>query len=329
MGLNVCVILGQSLNISSQKIFDSQTIGHNYEFDTQYAKCITDTTLANDLPYLYSTADLSIANYDIEQTVIGLYRLNELYELKSTEGNLLPVPNSDNIYINPGLADTYGVHIGDVLTIKTYGIDYDFTVAGIATNARSASIFVNASQLSEMMVVPNGSYNGIWSMKKLSNGGTTIDKALRIDNLKKNAVSSNTSAVINQIIGVVVGCILLFLALYANFQDNLQDMLILNLMGYKSKEIRKMLIDVYRPIVWSAFLLTIFPSILTAKAIQKSLSIATNDYMPFGTSIIVVLLLFILLNIIYWLVQSIFSQGIKRTIRKVGEGSLLSRLTPA
>jgi len=39
--------------------------------------------------------------------------------------------------------------------------------------------------------------------------------------------------------------------------------------------------------------LSIAPGILRASSIQKSLSILTNDYMPFGTNIIVVL------NIIY------------------------------
>jgi len=141
-------------------------------------------------------------------------------------------------------------------------------------------------------------------------------KAERIDILNRNAVSNNISAVINQSIGGLIGVVLIFLALYISFQDNTRDMLILHLMGYKTKSIRKLLIDVYIPIVWTAFLLTIVPSIYLAKSIQESLSILINDYMPFGTNVIVIFTVLVLLNVIYWLVQSLFVFGIKQTIVK-------------
>lgn len=316
MVFNVCVILGQSLNISSQKVFNSQTLGHHYEFDTRYPEYMTKAPPGNALPYLFNTAALSTGNYEIEQMIVGLYILNDLYALQNAKGAVLPVPDFGEIYINPGLADTYGVDVGDTLKINVSGKDYSYIVAEIALNAKSASIFVNAGQLSEMMGIPDGSYNGIWSMEKMPSGGIMTDKADRIENLEKNAVSNNTSAIINQITGGVVGCILLFLAVYVNFQDNLRDILILNLIGYKSKAIRKLLIDVYKPIVWAAFMLTIVPSIFTAKSIQKSLSIATHDYMPFGTNIVVILLIFVLLNIIYGLVQGIFLISIKQSTKK-------------
>jgi len=316
MAFSVCVILGKSLNISSQKVFNYQTIGHNYEFDTHYPQYSTETAQDNELTYLDSPAELAVGGHDIGQTIVGWYNLNELYELQNAGGNMLPVPSAGNIYINPGLADTYGVNVGDILTVNISDESYNFTVAEIAVNAKSASIYVSAIELSEIMGIPAGSYNGIWSMVQAPNGGNTIEKAQRIDDLERNAVSNNTSAIINQVIGGIVGCILMFLALYVNFQDNARDMLILHLMGYRPKAIHKMLIDVYRPIVCASFILTIAPSIVMARSIQRSLSITTNDYMPFGTNIVVILLLFVLLNIIYWLVQTVFSVGIKRAIKK-------------
>jgi len=183
----------------------------------------------------------------------------------------------------------------------------------IAANAKSASIYIDANELTEILEVQAGTYNGILSMAEMADGAA-ITKAQRIDNLNRSAVSNSISAIINQVTGGIVGAILIFLALYVNFQDNTRDMLILYIMGYQIKNIRNLLIDVYRPIVWMAFLLTIGPSILLAGSIQKSLSISTNDYMPFRTNIIVVLMIFVLLNIIYWLVQVMFGLGIRRTI---------------
>ena len=88
------------------------------------------------------------------------------------------------------------------------------------------------------------------------------------------------------------------------------------MMGYRKKDIRKMLVDIYRPIVWAAFAVTLAPGILLARSIQHSLSISTDDYMPFGTDILVIAISFALLNLIYWAVQAIFAAGIRRTLKR-------------
>ena len=54
----------------------------------------------------------------------------------------------------------------------------------------------------------------------------------------------------------------------------------------------------------------------SARTIQHSLSVSTNDYMPFGTNIAVILTAFCLIHIIYWGVQITFSLGIRRVTGK-------------
>ena len=315
MSFSVCMILGRSLNISSQNVFDSQTVGHNYAFDTTYSEYQINPTPENAVLYLDSPTMLNVGSYDIEQTIIGLYSLNSVYELQNINGDILSLPEKGTVYINPGLSEIYGVNVGDTLITDIAGEQHTFIVVEIADNAKSASVYINANELTEILELQAGAYNGVLSMEEMADG-VAITKAQRIDNLNRNAVSNNISAIINQVTGGIVGAILIFLALYVNFQDNTRDMLILHMMGYRIKNIRNLLVDVYKPIVWMAFLLTIAPSILLAGSIQKSLSISTNDYMPFGTNIIVVLIIFALLNIIYWLVQIMFGLGIRRTIAR-------------
>ena len=131
---------------------------------------------------------------------------------------------------------------------------------------------------------------------------------------ERNSVSNHTSAVINQVIGCIAGCILLFIALLLNFQDSTRDVLILNLMGYKPPAIRKMLINLYQPIICFFFVITLYPCILIVKGILKSLSLQIGDYIPFQTNLFVLIGIFILLNVIYLCVQFTFSLGIKRVI---------------
>ncbi|MBB5195961.1 FtsX-like permease family protein [Anaerocolumna cellulosilytica] len=315
MSFTVCIILGRSLNSSSQKIFETQTMGHNYEYDTTYSEYQTTSVSENMISYLENTSRVFIGSHEIEQTMTGFYTLNSLYELQDTKENILSAPKAGTVYINPSLYEVYGLNIGDRLVTDIAGISLAFTVANIATNAKSANIYVNVNELSKILNVPIGAYNGILSTEKI-NGDVTITKEQRIDILNRLAVSNKISAVINQSIGGVVGAILIFIALYVNFQDNTHDILILYMMGYQTRRIRQMLIDVYMPIVWTAFFLTLAPGIGLARLIQKSLSISTNDYMPFGTSIFVVVLVFLGLNIIYLLIQVLFELAIKRIITK-------------
>ena len=317
MSFSVCMIMGYSLNMSSQTVLKSQTTGHNYEYDTKFSEYQTKPVLESVMAYLENPAELIIGRYHIEkQTIVGLYNIDDLYKLQDMAGGILTMMKPGTVYINPGLSDTYGVNVDDTLVVDIGGGKYSFIVSGVAYNAKSTCVYINAKELSEILSVTDGSYNGVLSMEKIIGGETTITKPERIEELDRNAVSSSISAVINQSIGGIVGTVLIFLALYVNFQDNTRDMLILHMMGYRVRNIRKMLIDVYLPIVWAAFIVTLAPSVLLASSIQKSFSVATNEYMPFGTSVIVILIIFIFLNLIYYLVQSLFGLGIKRTIHK-------------
>ncbi len=76
----------------------------------------------------------------------------------------------------------------------------------------------------------------------------------------------------------------------------------MRIMGHSSGEIRKMFMDVYRPFVWISFAITLLPSLLLVKNIMAGLSVATGDYMPFATSIVAILLVFVIVTVIFQLV---------------------------
>lgn len=315
MSFSVCIILGQSLNISSAKVFDTQTMGHNYEYDIRYSEYQTGASPNNTLVYLDSPVTVTIGNYELERTITGFYGTNELYELMNQNNEVLSMLKPDTAYINPEFSEIFGVEIGDTLTVDIAGTQQEFWVEDIAINASSKSFYVSGQQLSEILGIPTGAYNGVFSTDEIQGDNITTREG-RVEELKRNAVSNQVSGVINQSVGVLVGAILIFLALYINFQDNTHDILILNMIGHRIKDIRKMLVNVYLPVLWAAFLVTLVPGVLLVKSIQKSLSISTNDYMPFGINVFVVLTAFFLISLIYWVVQMTFHLGVKRVISK-------------
>ena len=315
MAFNVCMFLGQSLNISSAKIFHMQTAGHNYEYQIQYQEYKTTDIFSDAMMYIDSTSIITINNYELERTVSGLYDINALYELKNKNNELLITPNAGYVYINPELSEIYGVKIGDILVVTFADNQYEFIVGEIAANAQTNHIYMNGEQLTEILDIPAGSYNGVFRADKLG-GGTVTSKEQRMEELNRNSVSNKISAVINQITGILVGIILVFLALHISFQDNIHDILILSMLGHHAKYIRKLLIDVYLPVLWFLFVITLAPSITLARAIQNSLSVSTNDYMPFGINPLVIIMAFGLMNLIYYGVQAAFSLRIKRIVEK-------------
>lgn len=315
MSFNVCMILGQSLNISSAKIFHAQTTGHNYEYQIQYQEYKTADIFNDVMTYIDSTSTITINNYEIERTVSGLYDINELYELKNRNNELLTTPNAGYVYINPELSEIYGVKIGDSLAVTIADKPYQFIVGEIAVNAQTNHIYMNGEQLTEILGITAGSYNGVFSAEKLG-GGTAASKEQRMEELNRNAVSNKTSAVINQVTGILVGIILIFIALHISLQDNTHDILILSMLGHHTKYIRKLLIDVYLPLLWVVFVITLAPSMILARAIQNALSVSTNDYMPFGINPPAIIIAFGLMNLIYYGVQAAFSLRIKKIIKK-------------
>lgn len=305
-----CVILGQSLNLSSQKIMRSQMQGHKYQYDSRMDHVMNGLLPEGNVPYLYKECEVLLhdGQEKLPQTVIGLYEDSKLYIPENNEKERKGMPPAETVYINPGLADLYGISIGSELIVSVNGREKSFQVADIIQNAKAASIYCNAKELAVLSGCKNGSYNGLWSMEKPAVDGDIESREQRIQRLERDAVSNRLSAVINQLTGIVIGIILLFLALFLNFQDNQRDMDILKMIGYQNREIRKLFVDIYWPIVMVFFLLGAAPGIKLAQTIQRGLSLAIQDYMPFGTNLKIFFFMFLIMNVIYACVWSIFAK---------------------
>ncbi len=325
MGFSTCVIIGRSLNVSSQTVFESQTRGHEYGYDVFSVdmRAFENADMAvSGVRYLSpGSGKLIFGDTWLDQTIFGLYEQNELFALLDMEGNAVAPPEPGEMVIGPGLADTYGLSAGDSVNFISKdmnGGSLELSIAAVAFNAKSNSVYVNPDELAASLGLSPGAYNGIYCDVLPEDTAHTriVTRGQRIEQLNRDAVSNNISGVINQSIGVLMGCILLFLGLYMNFQDNTRDMLILHMMGYRVKDIRKMLIDVYRPLVWFCFIITLPASIWLVRTIQRNLSIATGDYMPFNASIVLIITAFAALTLLYQLVQWTFGAAIKRVIRK-------------
>lgn len=320
MSFSVMLILGFALNLSSQKIFDSQMKGHHYLYDTHFREPVPfpgteGEETPESLPYLTADGMIEKDGEKVSQTVVGIEDGKALFELVDLEEKPLTIPGENEVVIGTALNELYGLQAGDRIVLSLGNEDYDAVISGIAYNAALNSVYISKQELAQRLALHSDYCSGIWSMKDLHLGGEVTTKEQRIDKLERDAVSNKSSAVINEVLGCVVGCILLFLALYMNFQDSIRDILILHLLGYKVKEIRKMLINIYGPMMRLFFFLTLIPAIVLVRSILRTLSLQIGDYIPFQTNGFILAGIFVLLNLVYMLVQGSFHGGVKRIIR--------------
>lgn len=321
MGFSVMLIMGNSLHLTSAKVLEAQTKGHYYGYETQNPDYQLNGRKEGKNPLvLYALSETGQVidekgNVVAEQKITSMENKKKVFNLLDSEGNSIGVPQGKRAFITPALQELYGIEIGDDIILDVNGSKETVKVSNIAVNGLSEHVYINQSQLVKLLGVPENTYNHVFSLNKVDEKGTLITNSQRMETLDRGAVSNNSSAVINQSIGILVGCILIFLGLLLNFRGCTSDILILDLMGYKRKNIKKLLLSIYRPVTWIAFAVTLWPSIKIAQSVQKSLSIQTGDYMPFQINLMVIVFIFILLNLIYFLVESTFGLGVKKIIR--------------
>jgi len=349
----VFLALGWSITTSSEAEYQTQAQEHNYNYEYIFKEIQTDSADKDGLYYLSQKGFIYSVNgelyeYDdeddkIQQTLFGMDENDDVYSLLNTSKEKLSLPKDGYCYISIGLAEIRNIKIGDQLIIKTQkenvndGVTIEnktltLTVQDIAYNAKKNTIITSRVYLGGTIGV-NG-YSGVLSKEniypeitykydteKIGLENMVMDNEAREDMLNRARNSTGKGAVINQTIGLGSGIAVIFLALFIAFQDSVKDMLIMDTLGYRKREIRKLLINVFLPILILCFVIMAAPSVLLAKMIQASTARATGDYSPFmpiGTTLLVLLAGLAIIITVYWIVQLIFSLGIKRTIKKKG-----------
>lgn len=312
-------LLAYSLKLSSQTIYNSQTEGYHYLVDTHFnTPQSTNFNIKDAHPYLDAKCTLVFNHTTLEENAIAFTPDSHYFELFDSHKQPLSTPESGEIIISPMLHKLYNLQIGDMITLTTSQQTLSLQVSQVAANAQLNSIYISPSDLAYLLNISPKMYTGIWSYNPLPTEftphATVVTYEDKIDALNKSFVSNHSSAVINQITGCIIGTILIFLALLLNFQDSTKNILILHLLGYKPPAIRKMLLNIYSPIIICFFAISLYPAILITKNILQSLSLQIGDYMPFQTNLLVIAAIFILLNLIYFLVQLTFNMGIKKII---------------
>ena len=316
----VLILVSFSLNLSSRKIYASLTDGRNYGYEIRLEQTASEELNGCE----YFTADKAVffkGRKEIgEQEITAFSNGGKAFVLRSGDDNISLGDSEAAVSLRT--SEVFGVKAGDKLTAEYEGREYTFKVKAVADNASMNSVYVNREYWNRLKGEAEKSYNGIWCDELTENtaGMKAVSYEEYLKQLDDSNVSNRISAVIDQVLGCVFGLLLIFLVLLLNFQDNSLNFIYLRKLGYLRSEIRKMLVNIYFPIMIAAFIISIVPSVMASKAVLNMLSLQTGDYMPFIFSLPVFIYAFIILLVLYFAVLFMFDIKLKKTLIKIDNG---------
>ncbi len=325
----VLIIMGVSLNKSSDKIFKDMQEGRDYKYQLIFEEMQSKNDFDGAEAFVRVQADVCSVDLNTKerepietQYVYAIQSNHERFSLRNKKGELINISEGYAV-VNERFAYVYGFEPGDVIAVSLGENFYQFTISEVASNGNADCIYVDYKDWNN--ITDNKGFNGIWCKElpeelKDASGVTIQTWDDYIQFLNDNNVSNRISAVINQVLGVVFGLLLIFLALLLNFQDNTHNYIYLEKLGYMQRDIKNMLINIYLPIVVAAFIISILPAILICKRILRGLSLATGDYMPFITNPGILLYALVLLMLIYFLVLAVFDLRLKKQLKAIKDG---------
>ncbi|MBO4458181.1 MAG: ABC transporter permease [Butyrivibrio sp.] len=309
---SIMFVLSVSLILSSSEIMKSQRDGRAYAYETTYDECMEgESDTESEVHFLKFAATIDDKGKKIDYNIVGIVGDNKLLTLYDNKNKEINLSAEEGIVLNPELSENYGIKIGDELGVEIAGNVYTVKATAVARNAGVKTMYMSKEKLTELLGLNENSYNGVFSDKQVD-GGETVAYEDVMEALSRDQTSNKTSAVINQSIGVITGCLLIFLAMFIGLSSNTESILIFDLLGYDSKKINRTLLDPYMVVSNIIFVITLPICVFAAKRIQISTSLATGDYMPFQLSVFTVVYMFVILNLLCFLVRAVFTLKIKK-----------------
>lgn len=202
----------------------------------------------------------------------------------------------NGIIINENIKEVINAEVGDTLEFKYNDSTLNYEIVGITESYMNLTTYVNREYLSKALGSSIPIYTAKYSNnKKYSNMKNLDDEELSkinsifsIDdlekNIKKQMQTMNSSVYI--VIGFASFMALIIIAVIANIvvEENKRTISLMKVMGYKNKNISKIVLNIYTPFVIIAYLLSIPAMIALLKWIISMLVGDINMVIPITLS---------------------------------------------
>lgn len=301
---SVLMLFGFTIMNSMDYVFKNSTTD-TYHFEYEYAFKNLQYGEAPEGAEVFSAERFyPESNEGIEFYVTGVEPDSTILTLNDSQGN--PLPNNQ-INLTKPLADRLGIKAGDRVSFidKQNGKPYTFRVDAVADSYAGQFIFMPLDEFNAQLDLPENSYTGIWSTKKLdipeellSGTKSLSETASAMDELLGPMVSM---VVMMTLIACVVGLIIIYLVTSLLIEENKSIISLFKIFGYRRREIGSLILNSSTFVIVAGFIVSIPVMAASMGAMYGYLGSMINLVLPTIISPLYVLICFAAIMLTYQL----------------------------
>lgn len=159
--------------------------------------------------------------------------------------------NSDDFYITSMAARVFGVEKGDKFKFRDVASmkEYQISIAGVVQNDSQAIIYTSRERACSLLELPKEYYNLVMSDKAIdytdADLASTVTKKALGDQIKTVADQMRDMLGMIFVFAMLICVIVVYLMVNMLLTENTTSISMLKVLGYKEKEINKMVIHIY------------------------------------------------------------------------------------
>ena len=288
--------------VDSLKVYVDDSINKMGDLEYQYYFNELRTDEPEDgVKVVYS--NFECGKDDIAVTLMGM-ETNDLLSCKLVSGGEADL-ESGGYYITRMGATIYGVDEGDELVLKNIASLEKTTIKieGLIENDSQNAIYTSPENVYEITGLPEGCYNLLLSEDDMGYADGELRQIITKSSLREQIeevyelVKSEVGIMIP--FGVVICVFVIYIMVNMLISENKSSISMLKVLGYKDKEINRIVINVYHFVIPAAALLGLVAGYLFIKFFFIANTAAYNTYVEAHFSVLTVIKYFILVFLSY------------------------------
>ncbi len=243
-------------------------------------------------------------NEEIEFYITGIEPDSTLVILKDNKGNVIP---NNQTNITKSLANRLGIKAGDTVTFinKEDGNHYTFHIDAVADSYMEQFIYVPIDEFNKKMGLPEDSYIGLFSTKKLDIPDEKLSGTKSMSELPE-AMDEFMGQMISMvalmtIVSSIVALIILYLVTSLAIEENRNAISLFKVFGYRRREIRSLILNSSTFVVVAGFLIGIPVAVASMGSLYGYLGDMINLVLPPIVSPLYVIISFAAIMLTYQL----------------------------
>ncbi|WP_346935465.1 ABC transporter permease [Clostridium sp.] len=297
--------------------FDKMILDYYKSVDYKYEAYVD---LSKGLPKLKDDEEkfISLPNimYEDENiNLVGIESDNKLHKLFNKKGDDITKSLQDGVIVNSSFAMTYNVNVGDQLSIKIGKDKHEFKVINISKDYGASKIYINRSELSDIITGNDDFYNGVYSKNSIDedkylsviNKTDILQQSVMMQKFVKIAIYAML------ILAIAIAVIVLYVLTTMTIEDNYYSISLLKVMGYSKKEVNSMILKSYLVYCVVSYLISIPITVYGFGYGMKYLAREFGMVIPFDFNIWYGIIGLVLIEVIFFL----GSYAAKKKIEKI------------